>query len=71
VRGLYDSARTLVEQLPEGLRRTELESDLQQAEVPLIEAARDGHAFVFDALEERLDTARNRLGALFARLLNP
>ena len=36
-----------------------------------IEATQAGHAFVYDQLEDRLQTARARLAALFERLTNP
>jgi hypothetical protein len=39
--------------------------------VPLTQATQAGHAFVYDDLEERLNTARRRLGALFEELANP
>ena len=42
-----------------------------QAEVPLTEAVNAGHAFVFTALRERLETARRRSAVLLEDLANP
>jgi hypothetical protein len=52
-------------------RRTRLQQAAEQIDVPLTQATQAGHAFVYDALEERLDTARRRLAALFDDLANP
>jgi len=52
-------------------RRARLEQAAEQVDVALTEATQAGHAFVYDALEERLDTARRRLGALIEELANP
>ena len=49
----------------------QLEAAYTQAEVPLTEAANAGHAFVFTALRERLETARRRSAVLLEDLANP
>jgi len=51
-------------------RRARLEQARTAGEVPLTEAVQRGHAFVFDALKERLSTARKRLDALLVQLAN-
>jgi hypothetical protein len=68
---LMKSARSLVGRVAAGPRRTSLDTALQQAQVPLTEAVRAGHEFVYDNLEERLSVARRRLEALLAELVNP
>ncbi|MGH9140297.1 MAG: hypothetical protein ACRD3J_18855 [Thermoanaerobaculia bacterium] len=50
--------------------RSSLEYDARQAEVPLIEAVQDGHAFVFGDARERLAVARTRSDALLEPLAN-
>jgi hypothetical protein len=52
-------------------RQAQLREAYQQAEVPLIEAGRSVHEFVFDNLKERLATGRQRIEALLAALANP
>jgi len=71
VRALLDHAHALVRRVSDAARRATLEEEWRQAEVPLIEARQAGHAFVFDELEARLTTARQRTGALLDRLANP
>ena len=51
--------------------RAQLEAAYAQAEVPLTEAVNAGHAFVFTALRERLETARRRSEVLLEELANP
>ena len=68
VRRSLAAAETLLEHVPAGERRTRLEEAYQQAEVPLVEAAHDGHAFVFDAAVDRLSVARKRVVALLVEL---
>ena len=69
MREVLDQAGALIDRVDDEERRAALEYDLQQAEVPLIEAAQAGHAFRFDAVAERLDTAQRRTEALMRRLL--
>jgi hypothetical protein len=52
-------------------RRKQLEDAYQQAQVPLTEAVHSAHAFVFDQMKERLETARKRSEALLDDLANP
>jgi hypothetical protein len=66
-----DSARTMIARIGDRARRERLEQAAHQADVPLIEATSAGHAFVYDALEERLDTAQKRIAALFQQIANP
>jgi hypothetical protein len=70
-RAMLKEARGLIERIKDQARRARLEQAAQQIDVPLTEATHASHAFVYDALEERLDTARRRLGALFEELANP
>ena len=62
LRDSLSAARDLLENVRDDARRAELEEAYTQAEVPLIQARQAGHRFVFDALEERLSTARERVG---------
>jgi len=71
VRASLDEARSLIGRISDEGRRTQADYDYEQAEVPLIEAAAAGHAFVFDNLSERLDVARQRVDALLDGLANP
>ncbi len=71
VRAMLQTASEIIEQVEDGARRQELELRLEQAEVPLIEAVRAGHAFVFDPERERLRTARERVEILLLQLANP
>jgi hypothetical protein len=70
VRADLDEAQKAIRRIKDPARRTSLEADYQQAEVPLIEATNSGHAFVFDNLQERLGVARTRTAALLERLAN-
>jgi hypothetical protein len=70
-RAMLKEARSLVGHVTDRSRRARLERAAQQIEVPLTQATQAGHAFVYDDLEERLNTARRRLGALFEELANP
>lgn len=75
--GVHEVRQTLrevprmLERIKDPQRRQQLEAAYEQAEVPLIEAVRAGHSFVFEALEERLNTARRRAEALLEELANP
>ena len=71
VRESLKAAKRLVERVRDQSRRTQLEEAYRQAEVPLIQARQAGHQFVFDQLEERLATARQRTAHLLAQLVNP
>ena len=70
-RVMWKEARSLIGRVNDKTRRARLEQAAQQIDVPLTEATQAGHAFVYDDLEERLDTARRRLAALFEELANP
>ena len=71
VRESLDAAGHLIDRIRDGDRRDGLEEAYLQTEVPLIEARRAGHRFVFDQLRERLATARERVAALLTELVNP
>jgi hypothetical protein len=66
-----NEARRMIGRVREPARRAKLEDAARQVEVPLVQATLAGHAFVYDNLEERLETARLRLAALFEDLANP
>lgn len=70
-RDLLDTTKRLISRVSDRARRAQLEAAYQQAEVPLIEAVHAGHAFVYDNLNERLSTSRQRIEALLAQLANP
>jgi hypothetical protein len=70
-RASLTEARSLIGRGKDEPRRARLEQAAQQIDIPLTEATQAGHMFVYDALEERLDTARRRLSALFEELANP
>ena len=71
VRALLNEAKPLIHRVKDTERQARLEEAYRQAEVPLIEAVRSGHSFVFDALEERREVAHQRAEALLERLANP
>ncbi len=70
-RALLKEARGLIGRVKDQARRARLERAAQQIDVPLTQATQAGHAFVYDDLEAHLDTARQRLAALFEELANP
>jgi hypothetical protein len=70
-RQLLRSVRPLIDRTKDAQRKKALNYAYEQAEVPLIEAGRSVHEFVFDTLKERLATARQRIEALLIELANP
>lgn len=70
-KALLREAEGMIRRVDDPQLRARLEEDAQQVEVPLTQATQAGHAFVYDNLEERLETARKRLAALFDELVNP
>ena len=70
IRLLLDGARSIVKRIRNPQLRASLEHDAQQAEVPLIEAVQDGHAFIFVDARERLTVSRSRTEALLSRLVH-
>jgi hypothetical protein len=70
-RQLLKSVRPLIDRIKDPARKTALNHAYEQAEVPLIEAGRSVHEFVFDTLKERLARARQRIDALLSDLANP
>ena len=71
MRESLDAARHLIERVRNEDRRRALQESYLDAEFPVIEARRAGHRFVFDQLEERLETARERTADLLSELANP
>ena len=71
VRESLDAAEHLIDRIRDDERQAAFRAAYRQAEVPLIQARQAGHRFVFDQLEERLATARERTGELLAGLVNP
>ena len=71
VREQLDHAEHLVHRVKDEPRRQRLEEAYRQAEVPLIAAVQSGHSFVFDELQDFLNLARQRVGALLEELANP
>ncbi len=70
VRADLDNARALIARVKDRERRAALDDAYAQAEVPLVEAAEAGHAFVFTGLQDRLKVARSRTDALLDQLAN-
>lgn len=71
VRESLDEAKRLIRRIADKSRRSILETDLQQAQVPLVEAVQSAHMFVFDQMQERLQVARKRAELLMEQLANP
>jgi len=71
VRELLAPVPKLLRRVENQDRRRELEGAYEQAQVPLKESVQSAHAFVFDQMEERLETARKRTEALLNELANP
>ena len=77
IEGVIESRRMLtaiepfIDRVKDATRQAQLREAYVQAEVPLIEASRSVHEFVFDNLVERLATARRRIDALLGALANP
>lgn len=67
-RELFKQAARMVKRVSDPDRRASLQYAYAQAEVPLIEAVHDGHAFVFDDANDRLAVARRRVLALLDQL---
>lgn len=70
VRASLGAARSLIKRIKSGPEKQKFEELYRQAEVPIIEAVDEAHAFVFDNAEERLAVARKRTGALLEQLAN-
>jgi hypothetical protein len=70
-RELLEAAEPFIDRIKDKTRQAKLRDAYEQAEVPLIEAGRSIHEFVFDNLKERLATARRRIEDLLADLANP
>ncbi|MBI4455663.1 MAG: hypothetical protein HY644_07170 [Acidobacteria bacterium] len=71
LRALLNEAKPVIGRIRNTEQRKSFEETYRQAEVPLIEAVHSGHSFVFDKLEERLGTSRQRTEALLDQISNP
>lgn len=63
-------AREFIKRVADPVRRTELQEDLEAAEVPIRDAVRSAHLFVFTPMRERLRIARERIDFLLEDLAN-
>lgn len=70
-RALLREANGAIRRVNDPARRAALEADAEAANAPLAAATSAGHAFVFEGLQERIATARQRIAALYDRLVNP
>ncbi len=68
---MLTATEPFIDRVKDAARQAQLREAYEQAEVPLIEAGRSVHEFVFDNLVERLATARRRIDALVGALANP
>lgn len=71
LRASLDEARGLIRRIADPARRSILETDLQQARAPLVEAVQSAHRFGFDHMQERLKVAGKRAELLMEELANP
>lgn len=71
VRELLRPVPGLIRRVEGEERRSQLQYDYEQAQVPLTEAVNAGHEFVFDNMNERLTVARERAEHLLDQLTNP
>lgn len=70
VRELLKTASPMIKRIRDDKLRSDLQHAFNQAEVPLIDAVRDAHSFVFTDSEERVGVARARADALLERIAN-
>jgi len=70
-RAQLKEAEALIRRINDPSRRAAFEEAALDANAPLVAATSDGHAFVFTGLQERLALARQRIAALYDRLVNP
>lgn len=70
VREQLKLARNLIKRVDDKTRRAPLQSELEQAEIPLTRAINAGHTFVYDDLVSNLTVAQQRVNALMSRLAN-
>jgi ABC-type phosphate transport system auxiliary subunit len=70
-RAMLEEARSQIDRVTDQARRARLEQAAHQVDVTLTEATQAGHAFVYDDLEGKLNTARRRLAALSDDLASP
>jgi len=70
VRASLDEAATLIKRIKDKARRESLESELEGARTPLLEAVHAAHMFVFDRMQDRLFMARKRADMLMEQLAN-
>lgn len=70
VRASLDEAAALIKRVKDKVRRESLETELEDARAPLLEAVHSAHMFVFDRMQDRLFMARQRADMLRERLAN-
>ncbi len=70
VREQLKMARRLIKDVRDPDVRRRFEAAYDQAEIPLTQAVEDGHAFVFDQMKERINTANQRVTVLLEALVN-
>jgi hypothetical protein len=70
-RELLAATRPIIDRMKDKTRQAHFREAYRNAEVPLIEAGRSVHEFVFDNLKDRLTIARQRIEALLVELVNP
>jgi hypothetical protein len=70
VREEMKEARDLIKRVSDSQRRTALEEEYEQAQVPLTRAIQAGHKFVYDDLRQYLGVAQQRAQALLNKLAN-
>ena len=70
VRGLLRQAQPQIRRIRDAELRQRFEEQYRQAEVPIIEALNFGHAFRYEASEERRAVSRQRAEALLDQLAN-
>jgi hypothetical protein len=71
VRASLDEAKALIKRVKDKGRRASLESELSDAQVPVLEAVQSAHMFVFDQMQESIGVARKRADMLLEALANP
>lgn len=71
LRAQLDAARRLIDAVGDPARRQRLRDEFEGAQAPLTQTVNDGHSFVFTGSEERLDTTRRRLAALYQSIVTP
>ncbi len=71
VRDALKTARRLVDRVQDRGTKQRFQEAYRQAEVPLVQAVENAHAFVYDQMQERIGVAHERASALLDALANP